>query len=380
MRKLILALIIRYEAKVFVFACLMLSLFLHGQQSLNQPEVSEFCVSDLEKAIENNVSMIKGKLLWKDAFDTVKMQEEIQLKEWRLLIGRNKKGLSAVNITDNFSNVSHPEGFFQTNMSGLTKDPLGWSIEDLVEKYGGVDHDYCAGPFAVSDPNEPKHTVLVLATKNWLNFYFLKITKNDKGKEMRTVSFAEVKLSDLEIERKPLLAFDIGRDEHEGHNNIIITDASWQDRVKKGLPTKAKLVRIYPEERNPNRQTILTIWQKELVVCDAPTRQYLVTNEEEGTGQKQLVASNIVIPVEEKTKDFVEQGHQPWRLDPVTVAASYLNLVSEDEIEKNCVLEANDGQKAIVVCNKGKKYTVHLEKLFKPDGYWTVTSVEIMEK
>lgn len=358
----------------------MFSLCLLGQESQQQPKVSEFCVSDLEKAIENSDSMIKAKLLWKDAFDTVKMQEEIQLKEWQLLIGRNKRGLSAVNITNNFGNTSHPEGFFQTNMSGLSKDPLGWSIEDLVEKHGGVDHDYCAGPFAISNPNEPKHTVLILSTKNWLNLYFLKITKNDKGKEVRKISFAEIKLADLDIEKRPLLAFDVGRDEHEGYINIIITDASWQDRIKQGLPTKAKSMRLYPEERNPSRQTILAIWQKELAICNASSQQDSAAKEAGDIGEKQLVASNIVIQVEEKTKDGVEQGHQPWRLDPVAVAASYLNMVSADEIENNCKLETSDGQRAVVVCNKGKKYIVHLEKLFKPDGMWTVTSVEITEK
>lgn len=325
--------------------------------------------------------MLKTKMLWKDDFDTAKMQEKIILKEWQLLIGRNKKGFSAVNITNNFTNISRAEAFFQTNTYGLSKDPLGWSIEDLVEKYGGVDHNYCTGPYAIINPNEPRHTILILSTKNWLNLYILKICKNDKGKEIRTIGVSEMKLSDLEIERKAFLVFETGNDEHGGFINITITDNSWREKVEQGKTAKVKLVKIYPEEKNCLSQNMLTIWEKEIIKCD----ERIPLSEEINNDEKQIIAKNIVInhiledSNNNRPKKQEENEKKNKCLEIIDVVASHLNL-SADQIKDNFIIESNDEEKATVKVLQKKKYIFHLERLFKPDGCWIVNSVEILEK
>lgn len=83
---------------------------------------------------------------------------------------------------------------------------------------------------------------------------------------------------------------------------------------------------------------------------------------------------------EEQLQKAVDEGHQPWRLDAVSVAAVYLATLNPDIAYEDCKLEDSYGPYSAVSCEKEKRYFVVLKRLVRPDGIWTVTSSEVSEK
>ncbi len=95
---------------------------------------------------------------------------------------------------------------------------------------------------------------------------------------------------------------------------------------------------------------------------------------------KQVIRPKVDIGEVLRLQQSVNQGHQPWRLDPVMVAGVYLRTLDPEIKDYDCKLENLNENKATVSCDKGKRYLVILETLISHDGIWTVTEVEIRGK
>jgi hypothetical protein len=109
--------------------------------------------------------------------------------------------------------------------------------------------------------------------------------------------------------------------------------------------------------------------------------------------QKRVIEIPFDINVERETQHSVDEGHQPWRMDAVSVACSKIGALLIDEAAKridetakgnldNCLknssLDRREGDKAIVtVVLNGVQYRVNLERLIKADGIWTPRNIEI---
>jgi hypothetical protein len=75
----------------------------------------------------------------------------------------------------------------------------------------------------------------------------------------------------------------------------------------------------------------------------------------------------------------VDNGHQPWRLNPIDVAYSELALLDNKLVYASCRLLDAKKREATVLCNNAaeKKYTVQMKKLVKfKNGIWTVLKIE----
>lgn len=86
----------------------------------------------------------------------------------------------------------------------------------------------------------------------------------------------------------------------------------------------------------------------------------------------------------EKEQESVDEGHSPWKLDPVFVAQVFSSLllspkgiVGDYPIPYNeLTILYNDGHNAVIKVNKSKSIAkkVYLKKLIRHDesGIWTV--------
>ncbi len=76
----------------------------------------------------------------------------------------------------------------------------------------------------------------------------------------------------------------------------------------------------------------------------------------------------------------VDEGHQPWRLDPVDAAPVESSSYTHEHIDPdNCELISESEADASVKCQGKRTYIVHLKKLVKIQyGIWTATSVEVL--
>lgn len=96
--------------------------------------------------------------------------------------------------------------------------------------------------------------------------------------------------------------------------------------------------------------------------------------------EKRTIESKIDLGEILKLQKAVDEGHQPWRLDAEFVAAVYLKSLDPEIENEDCKLDYSTDMKAIVSCDRKKRYVVYLERIARRDGIWTVTSVEISDK
>lgn len=96
--------------------------------------------------------------------------------------------------------------------------------------------------------------------------------------------------------------------------------------------------------------------------------------------ESRTIGERIILDDILKLQKAVDEGHQPWRLDAISVAAVKLKALDPGIDEMDCKMEESTETKATVTCDKGKRYSVHLERLVRHDGIWTVISVEISDK
>lgn len=88
---------------------------------------------------------------------------------------------------------------------------------------------------------------------------------------------------------------------------------------------------------------------------------------------------NINLDEEKKLQTEVDNGHQPWRLEPIDVAyAIVIAKADKNVVYENCSPISIANTEAKVVCkSKGaKKYFVNLKRIVRPDGIWTAISIE----
>jgi hypothetical protein len=81
---------------------------------------------------------------------------------------------------------------------------------------------------------------------------------------------------------------------------------------------------------------------------------------------------------EKKLQTEVDNGHQPWRLEPIDVAYVALSNIDKNVIYEDCHLIYEKDIEAKVKCKNSKNYLVYLKKLIRPDGIWTAISIEVI--
>lgn len=84
---------------------------------------------------------------------------------------------------------------------------------------------------------------------------------------------------------------------------------------------------------------------------------------------------------EQIVQTSVDQGHQPWRLDPEQTAASYLmgEAAVKDIGNGRVVMEYNDGKDAFIFFELAEgNFLVHLQRVVRtgPSGIWTVVEFD----
>ncbi len=80
---------------------------------------------------------------------------------------------------------------------------------------------------------------------------------------------------------------------------------------------------------------------------------------------------------EKKLQTEVDNGHQPWRLEPIDVAYASLSNIDKNITYKDCHLIYEKDIEAKVKCKNSKNYLIYLKRLIRPDGIWTTISIEI---
>lgn len=104
------------------------------------------------------------------------------------------------------------------------------------------------------------------------------------------------------------------------------------------------------------------------------------------------VAVQYNLKIENNTQESVDQGHSPWRLDPVATTQVFVSLqISPSGIEgdypieqENLALLHQDQENAIIEVNDNDTeiHTVYLKRLIRQDdtGIWTVVGYDTKEK
>ncbi len=79
---------------------------------------------------------------------------------------------------------------------------------------------------------------------------------------------------------------------------------------------------------------------------------------------------------EERMQREVLAGHQPWRMEAVSVAYVAVMLLDKSVREEKCSLIHREPTEAKVECRDSSSYVVSLSKLFGEDGIWTAIEIE----
>ncbi len=87
----------------------------------------------------------------------------------------------------------------------------------------------------------------------------------------------------------------------------------------------------------------------------------------------------VDIEKEKRVQHEVDNGHQPWRLEPAGVAHAALSGENISVPFAKCKLQAEANRKAIVKCTDSKTCAVVLKQLIRAQGIWTATEIEIEE-
>jgi len=102
-----------------------------------------------------------------------------------------------------------------------------------------------------------------------------------------------------------------------------------------------------------------------------------------GTGinckrQTNSIDLSINLEQERKIQMAVDKGHQPWRLDSVSVAVVALKSAGYKEIgDQNCENIFIKNGAAEVHCRGEYSYFIQLKKMVRLDGIWTAISINI---
>jgi hypothetical protein len=92
---------------------------------------------------------------------------------------------------------------------------------------------------------------------------------------------------------------------------------------------------------------------------------------------KKTIKLNVDLEEQKKLQAEVDNGHQPWRLEPVDVAFKELFTIDRNIDYKKCRTDIIENSEAVVTCKSARKYYVNLKKMIRSDGIWTAISVTI---
>jgi hypothetical protein len=93
--------------------------------------------------------------------------------------------------------------------------------------------------------------------------------------------------------------------------------------------------------------------------------------------EKKKIELKIDLENEKILQNEVDEGHQPWRLEPIDVAYAALSTIDKQIHYENCHLINEKINEAEVNCRNTKNYFVYLKKLVRPNGIWTAILVEM---
>ncbi len=92
------------------------------------------------------------------------------------------------------------------------------------------------------------------------------------------------------------------------------------------------------------------------------------------------IALPVDIEKEKRLQAEVDNGHQPWRLEPVAVAhADLISTIKAKVPFEKCKLSSESANEAVVQCSETKSYIIKLKRLVRPKGIWTATELQIVE-
>jgi Domain of unknown function (DUF4431) len=94
--------------------------------------------------------------------------------------------------------------------------------------------------------------------------------------------------------------------------------------------------------------------------------------------QTQIVQPRIDMEDLRKLQKSVDEGHQPWRLDPVGVACSEIGFPEDTRTcwRRSYVESPSDTEAIVTFAAASNYFVVYLRRLVRPDGIWTATRIE----
>jgi hypothetical protein len=95
---------------------------------------------------------------------------------------------------------------------------------------------------------------------------------------------------------------------------------------------------------------------------------------------KKRIELKVNLKEQRELQNAVDNGHQPWRLDPIFVAqVEVVTNVGQPLKYEDCRIKSEKSTEAEVMCKGIKNYTVRLKRLIRltPDGIWTAISIEV---
>jgi len=93
---------------------------------------------------------------------------------------------------------------------------------------------------------------------------------------------------------------------------------------------------------------------------------------------KKRIELKVNLKEQRELQNAVDNGHQPWRLDPIFVAYVEAGPNVDKSLKcEDCRIKSERNAEAEVTCKGVKNYIVELKRLIKPapDGIWTAISI-----
>ncbi len=98
-----------------------------------------------------------------------------------------------------------------------------------------------------------------------------------------------------------------------------------------------------------------------------------------GAVGERVIELKVDLKKERELQAWVDEGHQPWRLEAVWVGYITAGRVDKGLDYEDCHVIFEKVSEAEVECKRNKTYLVKLRRLVRPakDGLWTAISVRI---
>ena len=93
-------------------------------------------------------------------------------------------------------------------------------------------------------------------------------------------------------------------------------------------------------------------------------------------GPKEVIMLKVDVEEEKRLQQEVDKGHQPWRLETISVALAAVASIDESVDESKCTEVGRGESEASVLCNGKARYLVKLKRIVRSDGIWTAESIE----